>query len=264
MKAVDLFIFMGQSNMAGRGIVSAEWPEGAPDVPSGWGYEYRAVSSPEELYELAEPFGQKENRLGGIYDVFSDGRYAKTGSMVSAFCNAYYPKVQVPLVGVSASKGGSHIGQWQLQSPEGYLPDAMGRFRAAETFLTERGYCIRHKYMVWCQGESDGDRGTTKEEYTELFEQLWKEFSPLVEACFLIRIGDCNIPGEEDRYRSIQAAQEELCDGERIVCVSKCLREMQKRGLMKDAFHYFQQGYNECGKEAGENAAKYVLKNVVR
>lgn len=260
MQTVDLFIFMGQSNMAGRGITNDRWPEVAPDVPRGRGYEYRAVSSPEMLHELAEPFGEKENRQGGIYDVFSDGRYAKTGSMVSAFCNAYYEKVQIPIVGVSASKGGSHIGQWQMHSSEGYLSDALERLRAAEDFLTGQDYHIRHKYMVWCQGESDGDRGTAKEEYKALFGQLWKEISSLVEACFLIQIGDCNIAGEEERYRRIQVAQTELCDGENIVCVSQCLRNMQKRGLMKDAFHYFQQGYNECGREAGENVAEFVLK----
>lgn len=263
MQTVDLFMFMGQSNMAGRGIVSDAWPEGAPGVPEGWAYEFRAVSSPEQLYELKEPFGVQENRVSGINDVFSDGTLAKTGSMVAAFCNAYYEKLQVPIVAVSASKGGSHIGQWQLESPEGYLPDALERYHAAVNFLMKSGYTIRHRYMVWCQGESDGDRQTTSEEYRILFQQLWKNFAPLVEACFLIRIGDCNIPGEEEKYREIQDAQMALCNGEHIVCVSQILKEMQKRGLMKDAFHYYQQGYNECGREAGVRAAEYVLKRDV-
>lgn len=259
MKTVDLFIFMGQSNMAGRGITSEKWPDKAPEVPVGSAYEYRAVSAPRQLHPLVEPFGVNENREDGINDVFSDGTLAKTGSLVSAFCNAYYEKVQIPIVGVSASKGGSHIRQWQLDSPEGYLPDALQRYGDAETFLTENGYTIRHKYLVWCQGESDGDRGTTGEEYKELFHNLWEKCSGLVEACFLISIGECNIDGEENRYREIQKAQEELCNEAQIVPISSAFRNMRSRGLMKDAFHYFQRGYNECGKEAGENAAKYVL-----
>ena len=33
--SVDLFLFMGQSNMAGRGIVNDTWPEKAPRVLEG-------------------------------------------------------------------------------------------------------------------------------------------------------------------------------------------------------------------------------------
>ena len=35
--AVDLFMFMGQSNMAGRGITSMQWPEEAPALTEGAG-----------------------------------------------------------------------------------------------------------------------------------------------------------------------------------------------------------------------------------
>ena len=34
---------------------------------------------------------------------------------------------------------------------------------------------------------------------------------------------------------------------------------MKARGLMKDSFHYYQAGYNEVGKDAAINTAKYVL-----
>lgn len=256
---VDLFLFMGQSNMAGRGVVNETWPENAPEVPEGWAYEYRSVSAPGQLYPLVEPFGERENRVDGINDVFTGGVYAKTGSMVSAFCKTYYERMQIPIVGVSASKGGSHIRQWQIDSPERYLEDALQRYRAAGDFLDKEGYTVRHRYLVWCQGESDGDKGTPGEEYKALFTALLKEFAGLIEACFLIQTGDCNIAGEEERYREIQKVQSELCDGKYIILVSEAFRNMQRRGLMKDAFHYYQQGYNECGKEAGENAAKYVL-----
>ena len=55
----DVFVFMGQSNMAGRGeaadAIDCEW---------GHGYEYRAVSGSDEdgwLYPVEEPFGAEEN-----------------------------------------------------------------------------------------------------------------------------------------------------------------------------------------------------------
>lgn len=96
--AVDLFMFMGQSNMAGRGIVTAEHSVSVPTLTEGAGYEYRAVSSPDRLYPISEPFGRNENRKGGI-----DDGDMKTGYMVTAFVNAYYGRTGIPVVGVSAS-----------------------------------------------------------------------------------------------------------------------------------------------------------------
>ena len=62
MKAerADLFLFMGQSNMAGRGETCAAWPEGAPALLEGAGWEFRAVSDPTRLYPIGEPFGVNE------------------------------------------------------------------------------------------------------------------------------------------------------------------------------------------------------------
>ena len=57
-KQIDLFMFMGQSNMAGRGISSQEWPETPPVLMPGAGYEFRAISDPTRLYPIVEPFGR--------------------------------------------------------------------------------------------------------------------------------------------------------------------------------------------------------------
>ena len=70
-KTVDLFLFMGQSNMAGRGIVSEKWAHPAPQIMEGAGYEYRAISAPDKLYPLTEPFGRQENA--------EEGNQKKTG-----------------------------------------------------------------------------------------------------------------------------------------------------------------------------------------
>lgn len=108
-KIIDLFLFMGQSNMAGRGIVNESWTETAPSILSGAGYEFRAITDPTKLYEMAEPFGVNENTPDGI----NDG-VMKTGSLVTAFTNAYYThNGKIPVVGISASKGGSVVAEWQ-------------------------------------------------------------------------------------------------------------------------------------------------------
>lgn len=140
-KTVDLFLFMGQSNMAGRGIVSEKWAQPAPQIMEGAGYEYRAISAPDKLYPLTEPFGRQENAEDGI----NDGNM-KTGSLVTAFVNACYQKTGVPIVGVSASKGGSSILQWQPGTP--YLSDTLRRLAKARRFLEKEGIFIRHTFML--------------------------------------------------------------------------------------------------------------------
>ena len=251
-KTVDLFMFMGQSNMAGRGITTSAHTETAPTLIENAGYEYRAVSSPDTLHILSEPFGRNENRQGGI----DDGEM-KTGSMVTAFVNAYYRNTGVPIVGVSASKGGSRISQWQTNGA--YLNDAVRRLKAAVSYLKTNGYDIRHKYMLWCQGESDGDIAKSKTEYRADFENMLTEMLKNgIEKCFMIRIGNYN--GNEDHdYSEIISTQDEIAKtNKNVIMVSTAFAKMKERGLMKDAFHYFQQAYNEVGTEAGTNTAAYV------
>ena len=87
MTTYDLFLFAGQSNMAGRGIACTQFPEGAPDLISGAGAEFRAISDPTRLYPIEEPFGALENNPTGI---FEPGM--KTGSLVTSFVNTYFQK----------------------------------------------------------------------------------------------------------------------------------------------------------------------------
>ena len=252
MQKVDLFLFAGQSNMAGRGISCERFPETAPAVLPGAGWEYRAVSAPGQLFPITEPFGINENSPGGISE------HIKTGSMVSAFVNAYYTKTHVPVVGVSASKGGSVIAEWQPGTP--YLTDALNRLSAAKVFLSHSDCRIRHTYILWCQGESDGDAGTKKEAYMQGFDRMLSVMlSTGMEQLFLVRIGHCNVEGSFSRYVPMMEWQEEIArTNSHVTLVSRVFSTMRERGLMKDAFHYYQAAYNEAGTEAGENAAAWV------
>ena len=63
LESVDLVLFAGQSNMAGRGCAA----EAAP-CPEEAGWEYRAVSAPDALYPIGEPFGRHENVPGALDD----------------------------------------------------------------------------------------------------------------------------------------------------------------------------------------------------
>ena len=254
-KIIDVIIFMGQSNMAGRGITSETWPETAMAVNSGAGYEFRAISDPLMLHSIDETvraFGYAENVSGKIHDGAS-----KTGGPVPAFINAYYAATGVPVVGVSASEGGTTISQWQ---PEGQkLTDAIDRLNGAVAFCVAKGYTVRHKYMVWAQGESDGDNNTSAEAYTTGFEAMLSAMMNAgIEKCFLIRIGNYNASGST-RYQTIMNAQTNIAQtNPNVVMVTTDLAGMRDRGLMKDEFHYYQAAYNEYGAYAGANAGFYA------
>ena len=85
MEIYDLILFAGQSNMAGRGIVTDKWPQKAPVLVKGAGYEYRAITAPDRLCPIEEPFGADENNPDGIFEPGMKNR-----SMVTAFVNEYY------------------------------------------------------------------------------------------------------------------------------------------------------------------------------
>ncbi|MBE5947909.1 MAG: sialate O-acetylesterase [Lachnospiraceae bacterium] len=252
MRKYDLIMFMGQSNMAGRGIVSERWPQSAVECKGDAGYEFRAISDPTKLYYIEEPFGVNENNPNGINEPGM-----KTGSLVSAFVNSYYETSGVPVIAVSASKGGSKIESWQ--GNDDYLTDAIERLERAEKYCRDKDIDIRHRFMVWCQGESDGDAGTSAEAYNELFlNMLDKMLEAGIEKCFLIIIGEYNGAGDVD-YSIIRNAQFHLAgENSNVILVSNDFCKMKERGLMKDAFHYYQQAYNEVGDIAGKQAGIYT------
>ena len=246
IQSVDLILFMGQSNMAGRGDASL-----APEVLPGRGYEYCAVTDPAHLHPLIEPFGRDENDPAGVNEPGM-----KTGSLVAAFVNACTAQTGVPIVGVSCSKGGSAIAEWLPGTP--YFKDAVCRAEKARRFLQKNGYAIRHSAMVWCQGCTDGDLHTAKDVYKRDTEYAIHAFMAKagLETCFLIQIG--NQRDEPTLYLPIQQAQEELAaSSDDIVLVSRKFKTFAAKGLMKDKFHYLQPAYNEVGTEAGRNAAAF-------
>lgn len=247
-KEILLMMFMGQSNMAGRGNKKE-----APLLIPGAGYEYRAVTMPDGLSVLKEPFGENENNEKGVTEPGM-----KTGSMVSAFVNACYMETGIPIVGVSCAKGGSSIAEWMPGTP--YYMDAVERMKRCEDWLINHDYDIKYKGMVWCQGCTDGDLQTPLYRYkmdtVKFIESYCQECG--IETCFLIQIG--NHRDNRMLYVPIQQEQAELAEeNERIILVSDQLKTFADRGLMKDEFHYLQKGYNLIGEEAGRNTGKYIV-----
>ena len=172
-----------------------------------------------------------------------------------SFVNAYYThNGQGPVVCVSASEGATSLSDWQPGTPR--LEDAISRLNACVSWLESNGYTIRHRYMVWCHGETDVKQ--TEEWFNEQFGQMLDEMlSSGIEKCFLIRIGNAN-PVSED-FVNMMKYQTRLCKENRdVVMVSMTLSGLLNKGMMKDDLHYYQEGYNYCGEDAGVNAAYYV------
>lgn len=249
----DLFLFAGQSNMAGRGITNARFPDPAPTVSPEAGAEFRAVSDPDRLYPITEPFGVLENNPQGIYEPGM-----KTGSMVSSFVNTYYCKTGIPVLGVSASKGGSSILEWLPGTP--YFQDLCERYRKCLAYTDAHEITVRSRYLLWCQGETDGDHKMSGEEYIRHFSEFWTALKTLgITHCYLIQIGHFNpyLAGPEAEfhdYTEIMAAQYSIPKRfSDVTLVSEKFKTMLHRGLMKDTFHYYQAAYNEVGEDAATN-----------
>lgn len=253
-KQVDVIIFMGQSNMAGRGITSAAHPEDAPNVIEGAGYEFRAITDPTKLYPLDKTFGLNENVSGAI-----DDRNLKTGGPVPSFVNSYFSQTYTPVICVSASEGGTAIDEWLPNTAR--LNDAINRLTLCKNYLISNNYTIRHTYMAWCQGEHEGGTSMTKDAYkTNFLSMLDSMKNEGVEVCLMIQIGEYNgsTTAYIEGYRKIQQAQLELTqENNDIIMASDSFKLMKSRGLMKDDFHYYQEAYNIVGMQAGINSGNF-------
>lgn len=249
LKEADLILFMGQSNMSGAGGNAEE----APKLKKGAGYEYRAITRPEELCVLAEPFGEKEHKADYLDD---RGLIQRKGSLATAFVNAYYEQTGERVVAVSASRGSA-----QISSFNNYLyEDVVERLEGAKRVMTAQQVNIRHIYMVWLQGETDAYVETPPEQYIGGMQKLLYTLQPYgVEKCFVIQIGNGIMDGAAFDSAEIQKAQEELCrTDENFVLVSHSAKTISEPPYMEDGIHFTQKGLNLLGEEAGKNAGNYV------
>ena len=254
-KTVDLAIFMGQSNMAGRG----EYAD-ATECPIGAGYEFRSVSNADMLFSVSEPFGKSENN-DSINDNGSNGVDRRSGDMVSSLMNSYYAQTGVPIVGVQASRGGTNIGYWNTAAQKN---EAQSRLTAAKTYLEDNGYTVNHIFMVWCQGEADADKiysgsqsaASYKSQTLNVFEYM-KTVG--VTDMFIVQTGhyngDDDTDGKHDEaYVTVHYTQAELAsENDNVYTVGSFLEFKEN---MKDNYHFHQIAYNTVGIAAGKAIAE--------
>lgn len=247
-RTMDVILFMGQSNMSGAGGDASE----APELIEGAGYEYRAVTDPDTLHVLTEPFGENENE-GALDD---SPILERMGSLVTAFVNAYYEQTGTPVVGISASVGSSSMNSWMNG---GRKEEAVKRLEAARETLQKQKIHIRHTYMVWFQGEADANLQTTDEEYKELFYPFLDYMMQQgVERCFLIEVGP-DLTDPEKTAEIMQTQLEISEEDERVVLVSTLAAELTNPEQKDEGgIHFNQTALNLIGEDAGKNAGAYV------
>ncbi|MBO6015441.1 MAG: Ig-like domain-containing protein [Lachnospiraceae bacterium] len=241
---VDLILFAGQSNMTGRGDAAL-----APTLTDGAGYECKVVTDANHLLPITEPFGKGQDS-----GTMRDGSY-RTGSLVTAFTNAYYKQTKVPLVGVNATVVGSGRVSWSTI----HYKEAARRLSKAKKSIERQKLKIGHVFVVYMQGENDGFAGSTAKEYTESLKLFYKNLSKKtdVDACLVIRIG--KYTQQPSLYNPILKAQTKLCkEDKNFVLVSVKAASMSDSYYQQDGLHITQQGLNLIGAEAGKNAGKYA------
>lgn len=252
-KTVDLAIFMGQSNMAGRGEYSD-----ATVCPVGHGYEFRSVTAANMLCNVTGPFGKNENN-DNVNDNSGQGVDRRSGDMVSSVMESYYRKTGTPIVAVQCSRGGTDTSYWLTSSVK---TEAQSRLTAAKAYLEDNGYTIGKIFMVWCQGESDADKIYSGKRGTETYKSNTISVFEYMQAVgvtdmFIVQTGHYNAEdtdGKHDEaYVAVHDAQGELAqENEHIYTVGSLL---EYKSDMKDAYHFHQRAYNEVGTAAGESIA---------
>ncbi|MBO4337818.1 MAG: hypothetical protein J5842_07065, partial [Lachnospiraceae bacterium] len=238
-ESVDLIIFAGQSNMAGAG---GDY-QLAPRPEAGTAYEYNFNEEEEKkLLTIREPFGNGTNRA-----YILNGRYVSgNGTLTSAFCIAYYNKAKTPIVAVPAAWGGTSTNSWLKNN---MLSSTISRMKKAKRFLKKNKVKIRHIYIVWYQGESDGQCGYSGDTYIKNMKKIWKQFKRQgAEKIFMIKIAQqINKPGI---MNEIQSAQVKLCKKEKDFLMASTVASTMHENVGKwyfDVIHINQGGLNVIG-----------------
>ena len=243
VKQVDLVIFSGQSNMAGGGGDALQ----APAVPKDHGYEFRCGKVATGMYEIVEPFGIYQDGY------LSDPDGIRKGSLVSDFANAYYKNTGVPILALSATRSGSSINYWLSSAVKAEL---MEKYDLVNSWCEANFITIRHRYVVWLQGETDGMAGMSTEEYEK---KLVEVFMPLInkglDQVFVIPVG--HVAGLPAAYETVAAAQMDLCaNSPYFTMATDTLRSLPDMYL-PDTVHYNQSALNLVGKNSGVTAAVF-------
>lgn len=151
----DLYLCIGQSNMAGRGTLTEDTSDTIPNV--------YLFNSQNEFEKAANPFNRystirKDLKMQGVGPAYSFAKMmaAKTGRKIGLVVNA---------------RGGSSIQSWKKGAKDGYYEEALSRIKLAMKYGTL-------KAILWHQGEADASQSEVyKEQIKELVANFRKDLN---------------------------------------------------------------------------------------
>lgn len=225
----DLYLLIGQSNMAGRGFIEGEDTITHPRV---------LVLDATDSFVLAkEPLHyDKANRGTGPGLAF--------GKKMASF----YPRLTIGLI--PAAVGGTKVSYWQPGGERGLYEEALRKARVALTHGVLKG-------IVWQQGESDSnntDAPHYKERLLRLLIQLRKD---LGDETIPIVLGGVPDFLKSKLYPTINEALKEVATEMSNVRFS----EASQLGHIGDQLHFNSAAQRENGGNMAEQMIKLQLKN---
>ena len=152
---LDLFLFIGQSNMAGRGYITDNYKGYIKNT-----YLLTPTGSMEPARNPLNKYSTIRKRLGlqGVGPAYS-------------FAKSITERTGRPLGLVVNARGGSSINSWMKGAKDNYYDETLSRIRQAMKFGTL-------KAIIWHQGESDSnDPATYMPKLQELIANLRKDLN---------------------------------------------------------------------------------------
>ncbi len=283
--AVDIILFAGQSNSCGRATVDDLITENdkfiTVDKSKAFTFNNNKYTTPQQIVEPIKGNGT-DNKYYGFIPSFLNSYYDATGRTACACFKSVGGTMLNAFLPYTVDDEGN-----ETDTAQKYYTEMVQYIDLAKKNLVAGGYTVGHVFLVWCQGEADSTYYGYENNYANVIEESLTEtedqknyykqtflrmFNSLqedagVEKAFIMRIGHSDISADSIRNKHIIEAQNELCrENEDCIMVSGFFAGAKAylqengtvRNLMKDASHYYPEGYWRAGTEAGTNMGIYV------
>lgn len=229
---------LGQSNLAGRAMATSAYA-----IEAGRSYKW---SPPDAaLVTLTEPTGTDSTALTGRTSIGS--------AMAQAVLDATGGRIGV--IFVNAAVGGTRIDtHWAAGGSSWTAAQTM--WDAALADIAAKQLNIVGSAVVFIQGESNGDVGTSGAAYKAAFADLRSRIlakmgSPRI-PIIMSQIGVDRDAVDPTPYQVIRQAQAEIVlETDGVYMAASAAKYFAARALMMDQYHYIAPAYDELGNAIG-------------
>lgn len=282
---LDVFVMMGQSNMQGQSEIYKEF-----EVPMYQSCTY--LYNKDELAQVKHPFGENIQTLGTIEELgywqLEGAVGCETGlpygSLSPHFAAAYYEETHTPTLMVQCARGATTMKDWLPGTAQQRFEIAVEKTEKSIAAVEEIGRTVRHKYLVWLQGESDGagtSAGTKLQTYKTRFLQFWNAIKAELgfEKCLIIRVHKFRDGYKYNCFPIIEAQEQLALENDDIEMITRITGYLEypeqnpENPTIQHAYqglqivanhdHYTWEGYKLVGETAGSRVGQFVNTGVM-